>query len=146
MRDIGHLVLYETIRERAQSAVIEAGYLGSSLTEVEQSSIGCDYTEVGAELIHLWGMPAQIERAVRYQLCPDEAGEHALHASMVHLAGVIADYSDVPPSHVPQELPFHAAAMKSTRFNVHDRPALLKEAQDQLQETVKLFSPVAMAA
>jgi hypothetical protein len=43
-------------------------------------------------------------------------------------------------------LSFHAAALQSTRFNVSERPALLSEAQEQLQETVKLFTPVAMAA
>ena len=36
-------VLYQTIPQRAQSALIEAGYLESSLAEVEQSNIGCDF-------------------------------------------------------------------------------------------------------
>lgn len=146
LRDIGHLVLYQTIPQRAQAALIEAGNLGSSLADVEQSSFGCDYTEVGAELIHVWGMPPQIEQAIRYQLSPKEAGEHILHASIVHLAGVVADESELPPSHVAPESPFDPHAMQLTGFNVDEKPVLLNEAQDQLQETVKLFSPVAMAA
>ena len=146
LRDIGHLVLYQTIPERAQSALIEAGNLGSPLAEVEQSNFGCDFTEVGAELIHSWGMPSQIEQAIRHQLCPDEAGDYALHASIVHLAGVVADHNELHPSVAPKELSFHPAALQSTRFDVSERPALLNEAQEQLQETVKLFSPVAMAA
>ena len=132
LRDIGHLVLYQTIPERAQSALIEAGNLGSPLAEVEQSNFGCDFTEVGA--------------AIRHQLCPDEAGDYALHASIVHLAGVVADHNELHPSVAPKELSFHRAALQSTRFDVSERPALLNEAQEQLQETVKLFSPVAMAA
>jgi HD-like signal output (HDOD) protein len=75
LRDIGHLVLYQTIPQRAQSALIEAGYLDSSLAEVEQANIGCDFAEVGAELIRSWGMPAQIEQAIRCQLSPYDAGE-----------------------------------------------------------------------
>jgi HD-like signal output (HDOD) protein len=146
LRDIGHLVLYQTIPERAQSALIEAGNLGSPLAEVEQSNFGCDFTEVGAELIHSWGMPSQIEQAIRHQLCPDEAGDYALHASIVHLAGVVADHNELHPSVAPKELSFHRAALQSTRFDVSEWPALLSEAQEQLQETVKLFSPVAMAA
>ena len=35
LRDIGHLLLYQTVPQRAQSALIEAGYLGTSLAEVE---------------------------------------------------------------------------------------------------------------
>lgn len=146
LRDIGHLVLYQTIPARAQSALIEAGNLGSPLAEVEQSNFGCDFTEVGAELIHFWGMPPQIEQAIRHQLNPHAAREHILNASVVHLAGVVADQSELPPSHAVHELPFDPYAMQLTGFNVDERPALLGEAQEQLQETVKLFSPVAMAA
>ena len=146
LRDIGHLVLYQTIPERAQSALIEAGNLGEPLAEVEQSNFGCDYTEVGAELIHSWGMPMQIEQAIRHQLCPDDAGDYALHASIVHLAGVVADHNDLYPAVAPQEVSFHASALQTTRFNADERPMLLQEALDQLQDTVKLFSPAAMAA
>lgn len=146
LRDIGHLVLYQTIPERAQSALIEAGNLGEPLAAVEQSNFGCDFTEVGAELVRSWGMPVQIEQAIRHQLCPEEAGDFSLHASMVHLAGVVADHSELSPARAPKDLPFHATALQTTRFNADDRPMLLQEALEQLQDTVKLFSPAAMAA
>lgn len=146
LRDIGHLVLYQTIPQRAQSALVEAGNLSTPLAEVEQSSIGCDYAEVGAELIRSWGMPVQIEQAVRYQLSPDEAGEYRLHASIVHLAGVIADHSELPQTQATQALPFHPYALQTTQFKDSNRPALLKDAEAQLEETLTLFSPMAMAA
>ncbi len=146
LRDIGHLVLYQTIPQRAQSALIEAGNLGTPLAEVEQASIGCDFAEVGAELIRSWGMPAQIEQAIRHQLSPNESGEYALHASIVHLAGVIADYSESPAPQAPQELPFHSYALQTTQFKDSTRQALLQEAHAQLEETLALFSPMAMAA
>lgn len=146
LRDIGHLVLYQTIPQRAQSALIEAGNLSTPLAEVEQSSIGCDYAEVGAELIHSWGMPTQIEQAVRYQLSPDEAGEYRLHASIVHLAGVIAEHSELPQTQATQALPFHPYALQTTQFKDSTWPALLKDAEAQLEETLTLFSPMAMAA
>lgn len=146
LRDIGHLVLYQTIPQRAQAALIEAGYLGTSLAEVEQAGMGCDYAEVGAELILSWDMPAHIEQAIRHQLNPHEAGEHILNASIVHLAGVVADQSELPPSHTAQELRFDPYAMQLTGFNVDERPALLQEAREQLQETLALFSPQSMAA
>lgn len=146
LRDIGHLVLYQTIPERAQSALVEAGNLGEPLAEVEQANFGCDFTEVGAELIHSWGMPIQIEQAIRHQLSPEEAGDYALHASMVHLAGAVVDYEEMHPAQAPKDVSFRAAALQATNFKADERPTLLKEATEQLQETVKLFSPVAMAA
>ena len=62
------------------------------------------------------------------------------------VAGVVADHHELHPSVAPKELSFHAAALQSTRFNVSERPVLLNEAQDQLQETVALFTPLTRAA
>jgi HD-like signal output (HDOD) protein len=146
LRDIGHLVLYQTIPQRAQAALIEAGNLGTSLAEVEQASIGCDYTEVGAELLRSWGMPQQIEQAIRHQLKPPAAGEHILSASIVHLAGVVADQGELGPSQARRDLSFDPYAMQLTGFNIDEEPILLQEARDQLQETLALFAPLAKAA
>ncbi len=146
LRDIGHLVLYQTIPQRAQSALIEAGYLGTSLAEVEQSNIGCDFAEVGAELIRSWGMPAQIEQAIRCQLSPNDAGEFILHASIVHLAGVAADYEELEPSRRPATLPFSPLAVTATQFVPANLPALLTDAQTKLKDTLALIHPRAMAA
>lgn len=62
------------------STLVEATHLNQRLAEVEQASIGCDYAEVGAELIHMWKMPAHLAQAVRYRLSPASApvaGENA---------------------------------------------------------------------
>lgn len=146
LRDIGHLVLYQTAPQRAQSALIESSNLNTPLAEVEQSSIGCDYAEVGAELIRFWGMPTQIEQAIRHHITPNQAGEYALHASIVHLAGVIADHSESTKPQASQALPFHPYAIQTTQFKDSTWPALQKDAEAQLEETLALFSPMAMAA
>ncbi|MBX3320908.1 MAG: HDOD domain-containing protein [Nitrospira sp.] len=146
LRDIGHFVLYQTVPQRAQSALIEADYLDSSLAEVEQSNIGCDFTEVGAELIRSWGMPLQIEQAVRYQLSPNEAGEFAIHASIIHLAGVVADHEELEPNRRHEVLPFDPFAVTTTQFSTAGLPAILTEAQAHLQDMLALIQPPAMAA
>lgn len=146
LRDIGHFVLYQTVPQRAQSALIEAGYLESSLAEVEQSNIGCDFAEVGAELIRTWGMPMQIEQSVRCQLSPNDAGEFILHASIVHLAGVVADYEELEPSRRPATLPFNPYAITATGFVSANLSALLTDAQTQLQDTLAVINPHAIAA
>lgn len=146
LRDIGHLVLYQTIPQRAQSALIEAGYLETSLAEVEQSNIGCDFAEVGAELIRSWGMPVQIEQAIRCQLSPNDAGEFILHASIVHLAGAVADYEELEPSRRPATLPLSSHAVTAIQFVPANLPALLSDARAKLQSTLVLIHPRAMAA
>ncbi len=146
LRDIGHFVLYQTVPQRAQSALIEADYLDSSLAEVEQSNIGCDFTEVGAELIRSWGMPVQIEQAVRYQLSPNEAGEFTIHASMVHLAGVVVDHEELEPNRRREVLPFDPFAVSTTQFLTASLPVLLTETHAHLQDMLALIHPPAMAA
>ncbi len=146
LRDVGHFVLYQTVPQRAQSALIEAGYLEASLAEVEQSNIGCDFAEVGAELIWSWGMPVHIEQAVRCQLSPKDAGEFALHASIVHLAGVVVDNEELEPNKRRQVLPFHSFAISTTKFASDHLPALLTETHAHLQDTLALIQPPAMAA
>jgi HD-like signal output (HDOD) protein len=146
LRDIGHFVLYQTVPQRAQSALIEAGYLEASLAEVEQSNIGCDFAEVGAELIWAWNMPVHIEQAVRCQLSPKDAGEFALDASIVHLAGVVVDNEELEPTRRRNPLPFAPSALTSTRFEVAKLPAVLTEAYVQLQRTLDLVAPPALAA
>lgn len=146
LRDIGHFVLYQTVPQRAQSALIEAGYLEASLAEVEQSNIGCDFAEVGAELIRSWEMPLPIEQAIRCQLSPKDAGEFALHASLVHLAGVVADHEELEPSRRPAVLPFSPHAITATGFVLTNLPALLTDLRAQLRDTLVRIYPQAVAA
>jgi HD-like signal output (HDOD) protein len=146
LRDIGHLVLYQTVPQRAQSALIESGHLGTRLAEVEQSNIGCDFTEVGAELVRFWGMPSPIEQAIRHQLHPDEATEYQMHASIVHLAGVAADAAELETNRTVDPPPFDPFALSCTQFNVDEHPSLLAEAQQELQDTLPFISPLATAA
>ncbi len=146
LRDIGHLVLYRCVPQRAQSALIEADYLDGSLAEVEQANIGCDFAEVGAELIRAWDMPLQIEQAVRYQLCPSEAGDFALHASITHLAGVVADHEELEASRHQEVLPFDPRALATTRFSPANLLELVRNAHAELEDTLALVYPLALAA
>jgi len=145
LRDIGHLVLYQTVPQRAQSALVESGYLGARLAEVEQSNIGCDFAEVGAELVRFWGMPSPIEQAIRYQIHPDEAIEYQVHASIVHLAGVAVDAAQLETNRTVAPLPFDPCALSCIQFNLDEHRSLLTEAQQELQDTLAFISPLATA-
>ena len=63
------------------------------------------------------------------------AGEFALHASIVHLAGVVADHEELESSRRPAALPFNPHALTATRFVPANLPALLADARAQLHDT-----------
>lgn len=147
LRDIGHAILYQTVPQRAQSAWIEAGYLETSLADVERSNIGCDFAEVGGEWLRWWGLPFALEQAIRWQLDPDKAGEFMLQASIVHLAGTIVDYyEELAPTRRTVASFLHPTAVAAARFVPATIPTLLAAARAQLQQTVLLISPLTQAA
>ena len=146
LRDLGHYVLYQYAPQRAQSALIEAGYLDLSLAEVERSNIGCDFAEVGAELLRSWGLPAQIEQAIRHQLSPSEAGDYIQHASMVHLAGAVIDCLERDSKQRATEVPLDPQALQATGFVLANLSELMANAQSQLTEMLALVYPQAVAA
>lgn len=146
LRDLGHYVLYQYAPQRAQSALIEAGHLDLSLAEVERSNIGCDFAEVGAELIRSWGLPVQIEQAIRHQLSLSEAGDYIQHASIVHLAGSVVDCVGHDSKPRPTEVPFDPQALHTTGFVLTNLPELMANAQAQLGELLALVYPQAVAA
>ncbi|MBH0178108.1 MAG: HDOD domain-containing protein [Nitrospira sp.] len=145
LRDIGHLVLYQTVPQRAQSALIESGHLGTRLAEVEQSNIGCDFAEVGAELVHFWGMPSPIEQAIRHQLHPHEAVEYQIHAAeLVHFWGM--------PSPIEQAIrhqlhPHEAVEYQIHASIVHLAGVVADDAQLETNQTVNPppFDPFALS-
>jgi len=88
----------------------------------------------------------KIEQAIRHQLSPQKAGEYNLHASIVHLAGAVTDHAELAPIRAEQSPLFDPFALSCMQFNPDERPALLKEAQGQLQDTLSFIYPLAMAA
>jgi hypothetical protein len=79
-------------------------------------------------------------------LSPNDAGEFIIHASIVHLAGVVADYEELEPSRRPATLPFNHHAVTATRFVSANLPALLTDARAKLQDALALIHPRTMAA
>ena len=71
---------------------------------------------------------------------PERAGEFIIDASIVHLAGVVADYEELEPSRRPATLPFNPYAITATGFVSANLSALLT-ARAQLQDTLASSIP-----
>jgi HD-like signal output (HDOD) protein len=106
LSNIGHLVLYVRAPELALDASTTAKRTGEPLHEAERRIVGCDYAAVGAALVALWRLPAPFEEPLRCQVEPDTAIEHRLEATILHVAGTLADALSLsaPPSIEPQAL------------------------------------------
>jgi HD-like signal output (HDOD) protein len=144
LRDVGHLVLYYTVPERAQSALIEAANFNQPLDEVERANIGCDYADVGGDLMKKWEMPERLEQAIRWQLTPLRASKAERDAAIVKVAGACADCFETLGAKF--ELP--AAGMEDAlallRITEDEVNKLVLEAQTQQRETLAMIYPAAM--
>ncbi len=70
--DIGQLVLDLCITERYSAMLGRHPASDLLLLEIEQSDLGFDHAEIGAEVIRLWNFPQEIEQVVRYWHRPEQ--------------------------------------------------------------------------
>lgn len=91
LRDIGHMVLYQAEPELSLKARKRAESGEGTLAEAEQRLLGIDFAEVGGELLREWRVPDSLQRAVRFQLAPQQAGDALLEACIMNLIGVMTD-------------------------------------------------------
>lgn len=86
LHDLGSLVLYQQLPDRAQDALIRHHRSEITLEEAERSTIGCDHAEVGAALMARWRLPAFYqEAAARHHSNP----AHSIGTAAIHIADLL---------------------------------------------------------
>jgi HD-like signal output (HDOD) protein len=86
LRDIGHLVIYQQIPERAAEAKRRSLSTDVELYQAERELIGYDYGQVGQELMALWGLPPSLGEVARYHVEPAGSNSCPLETAIVHIA------------------------------------------------------------
>ena len=69
--DVGQLVLSICIPEKFADILVQQKTSGLSLIEVEQSVLGFDHAEIGAEMAKRWKFPHEIENAIHFWCTPE---------------------------------------------------------------------------
>jgi HD-like signal output (HDOD) protein len=91
MSDLGHMVLYIKTPELAAQAKMQTRDKPWERARAERSLIGCDFAQVGGALTDSWKLPQSFGEAIRHQNTPQDAGEHAQDASLLHIAALLAE-------------------------------------------------------
>lgn len=87
--DIGQLALDVCIPKKFAELLQQQATLNLSLLEIEQSELGFDHAELGAEVIRLWNFPAEIEQVVRYWQKPELQTTFEPLICVVHIAALL---------------------------------------------------------
>ncbi len=141
LHDMGHLIMYQTVPEECQEALIVARQDDRPLHLVEREIIGCDYGQVGAQLMQSWNFPDNWVQAVRYQNEPAASKDFSFEASIMHLSVKMKDMdsSDESP-HTALGL-IEPLVWKVTGLSEDALKPLLGAADDQLGAAVEAFFP-----
>ncbi|NLA73927.1 MAG: HDOD domain-containing protein [Deltaproteobacteria bacterium] len=87
LHDCGKLILASSFKEKYREIIIQSHEEGIPISSAEEALLGVTHAEVGAYLMELWGLPAQIIEAIAFHHLPSEYGDEAFSPlSAVHIA------------------------------------------------------------
>jgi putative nucleotidyltransferase with HDIG domain len=139
LHDIGSLIIYKEIPEKAREILTRCKSEGLSLSTVEQEVLGFTHAEVGAVVFTKWGLPKSLVEAVQYHHRPSEAKEHPLFPAIVHLADVIAYEMKLGTGGEPTIPVLDPAVIQRTAFTRSFLTDIQEYVRDQVDSAVSLF-------
>lgn len=76
LHDIGRVIMYQQVDERALRLIDAARMAGESSVAAERSILGADHGEIGALVAQAWNLPEPLIHAIRLHEEPTEAADH----------------------------------------------------------------------
>jgi HD-like signal output (HDOD) protein len=139
LHDIGSLIIYKEIPDKAREILTRCKSEGLSLSTVEEEVLGFTHAEVGAIVFTKWGLPGSLVAAVQYHHKPSEAKDHPLFPAIVHLADIIAYEMDLGTGGEPTIPMLDPAAIQRTGLTRAFLTDIQGQVRDQVDEAVSLF-------
>ena len=96
LRDLGHLLLYQHLPEKAEEAIKTSANTGEPIHTTEQKLLGFDYTQVGKALVDIWELPKNLGEAIRHQNNPSATPDYQFEAALLNIAGALTEGFQAP--------------------------------------------------
>lgn len=132
LHDIGKIVEDEFFHDEFVIALDNAKTQGRLLRDTEEEVFGCDHADIGGHLFNEWKLSPGIVASVRYHHRPEEAGDFARSASVVHLGDICTRalmFGNGGDNCIPEILPF---AMGKLGLDAHQIPSLLNAIETEV--------------
>jgi HD-like signal output (HDOD) protein len=142
LRDIGHLVMYQSVPQLAQQALTLAADSGRPIFLVERETIGLDYARVGAVLMRQWRLPDSLREATEFHVEPGRAMAFPLEAFLVHIADLLARSVGTGEDFSLQVGRIHPESWDVTGLTLEQCLSAGSEAKRRLESVMNLLFPV----
>lgn len=143
MSDLGHMVLYLKCPELAAQAMTETKDKMQdqpwALAHVERALIGCDFAQLGGALTDSWHLPAAFGEAIRHQTDPQHGKNHAVEASLLHIAATLASMEGPLSDNAPLLSHISPFAWVATGLSPDCLPGIIPEVEINLMVTSQTF-------
>lgn len=138
LHDIGHLVIYTKLPTQSIKLLELAKNKQIPLTQLEKSTFGFDYAEVGGELLKLWKLPLCLSQAVSHHTDVSKEEQFMLDTAIIHIANimVLQEESEKTGIRAPG---FDPTSFQLTLLTEEDLPSLKMEAKKNMADILKLL-------
>ncbi|CAB1075882.1 hypothetical protein JY97_09455 [Alkalispirochaeta odontotermitis] len=94
LHDAGKIMLDPYVAERE---VLPKAGVNDAISEIEKRLLGCDHSEIAAEVFDQWLFPANVIDGIRFHHSPDQSDDHEV-AYILNVADVLAKVgqNDIP--------------------------------------------------
>lgn len=89
LHDIGSLILYKHLPQKAEVALDYCNDWGMKLSDAERIVFDFNHAELGAHLFENWELPEIFSQTIRYHHSPNKAKKYSIETAIVHLADYI---------------------------------------------------------
>ncbi len=141
LHDIGHLPMYDAVPELCEQALLSVDRCHRPLHELERELIGCDYAEVGGELLSMWQLPKPLVHAVMQHVEPLSAEEFQQQSALVHTAAVISTAASVETPLAERKLGIDHDVLDLIGLDQADCAEACFKADELSRETLQLIFP-----
>ncbi len=143
---IGHMVMYQVVPEDCQLALYRSQQSGLPLYLIEREIIGCDYADLGGELLQSWHIPETLHLPIRYHIEPENAEVYPIETSIVHIASHLSRASDFDVNTDAAVLNIDDFAWRATGLDLEDCVAASDEAEQSVAEILTMIQAPDLAA
>ena len=141
LHDIGKVVLTMADGSAHGKLIKLAGSEGLLLDGAEATFFGFGHAEIGGGLLHLWGLPEEIWKPVKFHHQAYRSHSHERICAVVSLGNIMAHaavQADSKDHYVSQEA---VRAMDMLQLVENDLAMLLRNSQDDIRQMAESLSP-----